>query len=568
VADLPDEVTQPTESSEARRSAAAAALINVKAEPVGFSVVAYRAMEAQAYHNLNPYPWWHFTEWNIEKRGPYPKAMPFGKSCVLRSARWLFGKPIKIKCADSPDLEKLLAHAWVQNRMRSRMRAAAELAGQQGGTVLKFSYDGTDKERKLRFQILSPVDECRLFYDAHDRECLLMARVQYPYRDPVTQKWMFYREEWTDAEFVRYKPVAAAMVQQRVNKFTYPTMMAMVQDGADTVNADEYAGWQPDSREANPFGLIPLQPIRNIDIDDAFGIGDMWGLYRVWDRVNLTYHGMDRSNQFDSEPNLIFLDVEVNPQDADKPLAPGQPGSYKSELDDEGKPLPTAEVKLLEAKGNLRPAMMEYAKDLRKQILVAASQVEIDQAEFSNKGNLTQAVLVQMYQLLIELTEEKRENYGANGICLFLEKCAIGLKNLTASPTVGKIPETAAVDPDKPETFDIQIDWPKYFELTEDELAAAVGRTQEEETAGYLTHDRAIVRIAKLEGVEDVEALQVELEEEAAEQAKRASATLTATDPSSAPPVGAAGNAAVSQAVQAAATQIQTLKSIGGKDSI
>jgi hypothetical protein len=564
---LPD-MTQPTESSEIRRRAAAAALIGVRAEPVGFSIISYRAMEAQAYHSLNPYPWWHFTEWKTDEWGPYPKAMPFGKSCVIRSARWLFGKPIKIKCADNPDLEKLFTDAWEQNRMRARMRAAAERAGQQGGTVLKFSYDGTDKERKLRFQVLSPIDECKLYYDAHDRECLLMARVQYPYRDQITQKWMFYREEWTDAEFVRYKPVSATMVQQRVSKFTYPAMMAMVLEGADSVNADEYAGWQIESREPNPFGLIPLQPIRNIDIDETFGIGDMWGLFRVWDRVNLTYHSMDRSNQFDSEPNLIYLDVEVNQQDADHRLAPGEAMSLKSELDDDGKPKSTAEVKMLEAKGSLRPAMMEYAKDLRKQILVAASQVEIDQAEFSNKGNLTQAVLVQMYQLLIELTEEKRENYGANGICLFLEKCAIGLKNLTASPTVGKIPETAAVNPDKTETYDIQIDWPKYFQLTEDELAAAVGRTQEEEIGGYLTHDRAVARIAKLEGVEDVEALQQELEEEAAEQAKRASATLTATDPNSAPPVGAAGSAAVNQAVQAAASQIQTLKSIGGKDSI
>jgi len=552
--------TQPAESNEARRKRIAQALLGTQALPAGHSLIAGQSAEATAYHLLNPYPWWHFKEWKIDERGPYPRCVPFGKSIVIRSARWLFGKPIQLNCADNPDLQTFFRNAWTENRMRSRMRAAAEKGGIQGGIVLKFSYDATAMDRKLRFQILSSVDECRLFYDPHDRECLLMARVQYPYLDNVSGKWMMYREEWTDQTFRKYKPVEAITIDQNVNGFKYPTMMVVVADGKE--QPDLYGKWEVEREEANPFGLIPLQPIRNIDVDDVYGVGDLWGLYRVWDRVNLTYHLMDKSNQFDSEPNLIYQDLEVPQSEADKPLAPGQGLSLKSDLDDEDNPVKTGKAYLLESKGNLRPAMMEYAKDFRQQILVAASSVDVDQADFTNKGNLTEAVMLQLYGPLIEITDEKRENYGENGICQFLEKCALGLQNLTNGPTIGKIAEISTVKADNEETYDMQIVWPPYFQLSQDEMAAVVGRTQEEEIAGYLTRERAVKRIAKLEGVDDIEALETELEAEAKQKAADAlaivKASATATDPKAAPGV---------DPVQAASQQIRTLRSLGGPDS-
>jgi len=541
-------------------------MLGIKASPPGYSSARIQAAEAQAYHQLTPYPWWHFADWNVDDWGPYPRCMPFGKSIVVRSARWLFGKPIQINTSDNPDLQTYLRNAWVENRMRARMRAAAEKGGLQGGIVLKFSYDGTAPKRKLRFQILSPVDECRLFYDPHDREDLLMARVQYPYMDTATGTWMMYREEWTDETFRRYKPIQAMFANQSVGGFKYFEMAAVVAD--DRTDPDVYGKWEIDSEMPNPFGLIPLQAIRNIDVDGTFGIGDLWDLYRVWDNVNATYRGMNVSNQFDSEPNLVYKDVDIAASEADRALKPREPISIKSDVDPEtGEVVKGAGVSILEAKGNLRPAMMEYAKDVRQQILVAASSVDVNQEDFTNKGNMTEAVMLQLYGPLIELTDEKRENYGENGICQFLEKVAIGLTNLTDGPTVGKIKEIGSVDVTDEETFDVQIQWPSYFQLSQDEMAAVVARTQEEEAGGYLTHDRAVQRIAKLEGIDDIDALTEGLAAEAvqkqADMLALVAATPTATDPKAAPGTGGAGI----DPVQAASQQLQTLRGIGGPDS-
>lgn len=533
------------ETFEQRRIRIANSLINVKSSPAGFKATSIQAAQAYAYHNLVPYPWYHFREWKQVERGPYPKCLPFGKSAVLRGARWLFGKPIQINIADKPDLQQYIRDAWTQNKMRSKMRAAAEKAGVQGGVALKFSYDGTAPV-KLRFQVLSIVDECRCFYDPLDRDELLMVRVQFPYFDAIRNEWLIYREEWTQELEVHYDPIPCKWVAPSDNGLKFPHI-AVSEDGG--LPPDSFDKWHESFRRPNPFGLIPIQPIRNLDVDDAWGIGDLWGLYRVWDRVNLTYHLMDRSNQFDSEPNLIFTDVEIAQDDVDRPLAPHENLSLKSDTDEDGAPM-KGSVQLLEAKGSLRPAMLEYAKDLRKQILTAASSVEVDQAEFTNKGNLTTGVLTQLYGPLIEITEEKRENYGQNGICLFLERVAVGLKNLSDSNYPGSIPETLSLDSDDPLSYDVQIGWASYFELTQDELTAAVARTQEEELAGYLPHDRAIKIVASLEGIDDVDALQEDLKK----QPPPKLASLTAVSAASAPPL------------QQMEGEIKGLKGIAGKE--
>ena len=68
----------------------------------------------------------------------------------------------------------------------------------------------------------------------------------------------------------------------------------------------------------------------------------------------------------------------------------------------------------------LRGAMMEYGKDLRKQLLSGAGSVEVDPADVTNKGNLTQAVLQQLYAPQIESTSDKRRSWGDDGLCRFL----------------------------------------------------------------------------------------------------------------------------------------------------
>lgn len=463
-------------------AAMAANLIGTMHLPSGLSDVRAKAAEAWAYHRLDPYPTYYFGAWREEDRGPLPKCLPIARSIVRRGARWLFGRALRIECAGNEALESYLQSVWKANRMQARMRARAVFGAMEGGIALKFAWQ-PDARVEVPIATLSVAEECRLYYHPHDRDRLLMARIQYPYVEASTGETWWYREEWTDAEQVVYEPVRFGDIGK--------------------ASPDSWDGWKEadDGRKPNPFGEIPLVHVRNVDNDQTWGDGDLWDLYRILDRIHLGYHLMDRSNQFDSDHNPIVIDGTPE-DDIDRALQPGQPWSLKSDENGDSR---QAKVVFPPSGNALRPAMMEYAKDLRKQVLEAAGSVEVDTEAVGNRGNLTQAVLHQLYLPQIEQTEEKRQSYGEYGIVPFLEKMArclarVGVRGL-------------GVDEQKPESYAVTLKWPAYFGLTQEELSELTGRLQEQELQGYVTHARAVREMAEAEG-RDADAVEEELAEE------------------------------------------------------
>ena len=457
----------------------AAAIINTKVPPYGLSNIRELAKEARAYHALDPYPLFHFKDWKTEERGTLPRCMPFVRTIVERGARWLFGKPLQLHCPKNPSFETFIRRAWRQNRMNSRLVALAERGGLDGGAALKFSFDSENKEQPLSFQTLSVVDQVRFFYHPHDRDRLLMARVQYPYLDPVSGKTKWHREEWTAEKWVKYLPVDA--------------------DRFGKMDPDTHDGWIIATAEKNPLGVIPVVHIKNSETDDLWGCGDLWGIFRVVDRVNLTFHLMDRSNQFDSNLNPIFIDSEVEDEDLDRPMGPAESLSIKSR---EGEK--EAKVVFPPSGNALRPAMMVYAKELLRQLHDNASSVDIDTDTVTNRGNLTQAVLEQLYFPLIEGTNEKRKTYGENGLGVFFTLIGRGLQNAGYNLAIT----------DDEESHTVNIGWPAFFELTEEERLVKTQKTQEQEMAGYLPHERAVEEICNMEGRLDVQKILDELKKE------------------------------------------------------
>lgn len=498
---------------ESRRKALADSLINTKFFPPSFTTIRMLAMEAQAYHQLRPYPYWQFGDWKVEDRGVLPRCLPLARRIVTKSARWLFGKPVEIHMPGSEPCEKFLREAWQLNRMPARMVAAAERAGVEGGVVLKWSYDEA-ADIKLRFQVLSVVNECRLFYDPHDSDQLLMARIQYPVFNPTDGEHYLYREEWTDAWEVHYRP--QKMTTTNLHRITaggdvgpFAIGQVPVIWGTKT-EPDIYEAWVQESATPNRFGLIPVHHVRNAEALATFGKGDLWtdatgGMFRLMDRINLTYQGMDRHNQLYSDPTFIYIDAKAGPDVLDRPVQPGQATSIKS---DEGYG-PTggkqAQAIMLESDGGVRPHMREYARDLMAEVLSTVGSVDVDTSEVGNKGNLTEAVLNQLYQPLIETTEEKRKTYGEDGIAKFLERVACGLSNLGAK-------EVKGVDPKKRDTHDVQIRWPEYFPLDDEAKQSRFTRVSQEADAGYLPHERAVEVVLQAEGVQDIPAAKKELE--------------------------------------------------------
>lgn len=512
---------------EQRGRILASALVNTHYYPPGFEVVRQIAYEAGAYHNLRPYPYWAFADWKPEERGTLPRCLPLARRIVKKGAKWLFGRPVQIAIPGNKPLEEYFRDTWQRNRMPTRMVAGAERGGYQGGLALKWSYDET-AENPLSFQLLSVIDQCRLYYDPHDSDRLLMARVQYPVFNPADGEYWLYREEWTDAQEVHYQPVRAKFLQlarQGFPQFAYANVPVV--SGSNT-EPDLYEKWEITSARPNRFGVIPLHPIRNADIGDVWGAGDLWtdvggGMFRLIDRLNLAYQYMDKSNQFDSERNLVFFDVDAGQDVVGRPLAPGQPLSLKSERLPDGT-LAKGQVVELEASGQMRPHLMEYAESLRQELLDTAGAVDVRPDEITNKGNLTSAVMSQLYAPLIETTEEKRKTYGEDGVAKFLERCAVGLANagLTGRRSV---PRINIADEDN---FDVQLKWPDFFALPEDEKTARVTRIISEVDNALMPPERAIEEVAKVEGIEDVDTMKEELAEAQEMRAAQEQAALDA----------------------------------------
>ena len=469
----------------------AAALINTKSMPPGLQTLRASAAEAWAYHRGDPYPLYHFRNWMTEDRGPLPRCLPLAKSIVRRSARFLFGKPFRLTCAENEAWEAFLRKAWDDNQMNSRLVAMAEKAAIETGIVIKFAYD-EEAETPLTFQTLSIADQVRLYADPHDRTKVLMARVQYSYFDAAQGRTLWYREEWTADQEIHYLPLDLGDFSDlTISKF----------------NPDTCEKWIVSTRQKNPFGVIPLVYIKNIETDDFYGRLELDDLYRVLDNIHLTYHLMNRSNQFDAETNPIFIDADLDKLDIDKPLQPGQPIDLQTKEDAKNQ----AKVSFPDGGNALRPAMIEYAKDLRQQVMAAAGSVEINQADVSHIGNLTNAVLAQMYLPQIETTDEKRKSWGDSGLTLFFSLIARGL----AAAGVSGL----GIDPKNPDTFTVAIQWPPYFPLSEEEMTAKVTRLQLEEEAGYLPHENAVEEVTEMEGRDDIGAILAELKKEKAQKA-------------------------------------------------
>ena len=461
------------------------ALIGVKACPAGLAALRSASQEAWAYHQLRPYPVWGFRNWRTEDLGPLPRCMSHPKRIVRRGARFLFGKGIEISAPGNEVLEGFLREVWNANMMPARMVAAAEKAGIEGGIALKFAWDPERPKCPVAIQTLSVATDVQFFYDPHDKTRLLMARVQYCYQIPGGKK-MWYREEWTATQEIHFYDV---------------TDDSLGQQDPDTFM------WVESGRKDNPFGLIPLVHVKNLETDDSLGAGDLWELYRTVDDINLSFWHQKRCNQFDSSLNPYFVDLELEDEDLDKPAKPGQPISLQSS--NNGVDGQQGKVVFPDGRNDTRESLRQYAKDLEKQLNDAAGTVSVDQAEFTNKGNLTAAVLEQLYALLIETTQEKRKSYGQNGLEPFLEALALGLAKIGAgSEMIG--PVSLA----NPDSWDVQVKWPAFFELSPEEKQLEVGRVQEEELAGYTSHERAIERIAQMNGITDIPALKEELESE------------------------------------------------------
>lgn len=440
--------------------------------PVGYETARMEARRARAYYSLAPYPHFAFKSWKTEERGAIPVCLPFTRHITNKSARWLFGRGLSFDC-DTEGMTDVLMDVWKSNRMDQKMVSGARLCGQSGSLALKFSYDES-AEKPVDIQMLDGTEYVRWYYDPHDVDTLLMARVQYPYQAEDGELY-WHREDWTPGELTKYKPLPCG---EKIKSLT---------NAFENVKDADNGKWEIDDTEDNAFGVIPLTQVRNIETGGSFGAGDLWGLWQSIDQINFAHDLANKHNQLAVWPTRVYIDLDTQ-DDAPLVAGPGAAEDLKSDSDDK-----QGQVIQLEVKGDVREHLRTYAEDLLKMVYDASGGVMVRPDEVTNKGNLTQAVLHQLYAPLIETTEEKRDSYGENGVCKFLETMAEGLANIGAAGWKAGIDVTAR--------------WPEYFELTNEELSALVERKARMVETGFTTHERAVADIADAEGVEDIEEL-------------------------------------------------------------
>lgn len=445
-----------------------------KGQPPKFKDYLFQARRARAYHGLNPYPEYSFKDWKTEERGPVPRCRPFVQHIVKKSATWLYSKGLRFSCDNEPLAEKI-NEVWDANRMNQKCLMAGRMAGQIGSYALKFSYNAK-ADVPVKITVLDSMEQLRLWFDPHDSEKLILARLQYPFEKDG--QWFAHREDFTEDSHIIYKPLGLPGGPSR--------MGAM--DTAD--NGD----WVVESDKPNPFRVIPITLVKNRDEGDLYGVGDLWELWPAVDQANFTFDLANKHNQSNVWPFYVYKNAK---RPADDAGSPGTPNSVEEihDLDDTRK----ADVLKFEADAAIRPALQEFADELVREVYDAAGVVRVRADEITNKGNLTQSVLMQLYRPLIELTDEKRECAGESGICKFLETMCTGLANLNVKGFSKGV--------------DIKPIWPTYFDLIDDDLPGLVDRQILMVANGFTTKERAIRAIAEADKVEDIESLVDETEE-------------------------------------------------------
>ncbi len=494
-------------------------LLNTKYLPNNYKLVRALSRTARAYHALQPYPSYsNMTKnWVTDDRGPYPRCRPFVQNIVNKGATWLFGKPVTFRVAEETqkpkkkgvapkskyeDMNELINAAWTDNDMTSMARVSAIIGANSGGVYIHFSYD-ENKEQPIQIDVLDPAEQVRLYWDPKNIQKLLMARIQYPIYNEGTGETYWYREDWTDETYQTYKPVAMTTI----------TPSAFIDPYQLIDQVDQFEKWEIATTEPNKFGIIPGWYVRNRKNGSTYGDGDLWAMFDIIDQINFTHNLAHIDNQKSIDPTKALIDLAA-------PVGE-QPGANQSnevevyESKDASKQ--QGKIELLQTNAALRPHLDAFAKELKKDLFDAVGSVELSPEEVTNKGNLTAAVMTQMYAPLVERTGEKRQCYGEDGYCVFFERMAIGLSNIKAEGW-------EAVE-------DIQIVWPPYFEETEGEKGQLADRQSTLVENGLTTRDKAIRAVAKSDGIQDIDAhiadVDKEHEENKAEEQKQMEAQNT-----------------------------------------
>ncbi len=451
-------------------------------------------------------------QWPAE-RGPIPTALPYVNSLVTEGAEFIFrnGCPAfsvpKEQREGLEEVDAYLHRVIRRNCLAEQWVALAESAGNQGALAVKFSVDLDDPKRPVRISFLDVPQECRVWFDPHDCNRILMARIQYPFRDPETGEWRYFREEWTEDLWARYVP-----------RYAGPREVAAAQYlPGYSVHLGDEGEWELQSLESNPFGLVPVEVIRNRRAKgNPLGVGDCWGVFSLIDRIALALHGEDRASQLHSEPTPVVTNADL---DDLGPRVIGEPWVLTNE-----DPSKEVQAQLLEPRGTAREYSHRLIDKWEDLLWARVGYSRVKTESVTNKGNMTALAFSMTFARSISSSDRKRELWGNSGMVPFFRKLLLGVSRL------GGVKELLQVTED----LELSCEWPPYFEPSPDDVKAITDRTVSQVGAGLLPRARGAERVARAEKVPEheiptlLEELEAERQEAEAREAAAAAASAAA----------------------------------------
>lgn len=457
-------------------------LINTKAPAPRQMEMALASWQSWDYYHNVPYPTHAFgpQQWARDK-GPFPTALPYTEILINEGAEFVFrnGSP-HFSVPGYPEADQFVQKIVSSNKLDELWIPLGIDAGNQGALACKWNIDLDDSRRPVQISFLDIPQECRVWVHPHDRNRILMLRIQYPYRDPNTGDWYLYREEWTENSQVTYEPVVAGKSS---------ILSPMLLKGYSSNFGDEMA-WNIVDQQVNPFGMPPVTIIRNKAVKgNPLGEGDCWRLFRLMDRIALSMHGEDKSSQIHAEPIPVATNATI---DNEGPLQPGEPMSIQSSVDGV-----MADMKLLEPHGRARQfthMTMDRWEDL---LYKSAGLSRVNTENITNKGNMTALAFAMTYARTISTSDRKRGLWGDNGMCVAFQNILLCLQRVGGVKAVSNLP-LERTDGDE---VIVNVKWPPYFEQTDEDKSKLTERTISQMNSMLIPHEDAIERVGRAEGV-------------------------------------------------------------------
>jgi hypothetical protein len=397
--------------------------------------------------------------------------LPYARILIDEGAEFLFrGGPPRFTAPGSQAAQAIIDQVIRDNSLGARWLSLARSAGNCGTVAAKFGlWRDVHGAERVKVSFLTAPEECRVWTDAHDYTHITMARVQYPFRDRKTNTWSLFREEWTDDEWVEFEPLS-------VSSAGMPLSWREEQDDCDQ--------WRIAKIRENPFGVIPITLIRNRQVEGSpLGVGDCWGVFRIMDRVALTMHGQDRSNQLHSDPIRVVKNADLENQG---PLLPGEAISVRNS-DGSGV---AADFELVEPSGAARQYVQAYVEKMEDLLYRAVGISKVDTASIANRGNLTRLAFLMTYARTISTTDRKRQAWGPDGLGMFFGTMLCGLNRAGYADARGDVGDAEVI-----------VQWPDYFAPTDADRKSVTDRTLSQLQAGMIAPHAAALRLAAAEGV-------------------------------------------------------------------